>query len=343
MAKQETCSNGSNGSISSYAPHLLNRWAAKDGHYSYEKVLHEGTYGTTLLARRGKFGPRLAILLFHLPWANTVREVHLKKLSGLRHKNLVHLIDCYDCHDPPLTTMSMTQFPSKSLPPPTAVAVVMELSLSGTLSKYLNKYRVNEETRLRWYNDLAMGLHYLHSNGILHWDLRPENIFIQDDQLRLANIGFMQTAKESNRKKFNFNHSVFLEEYVEEAIPFIAPETFGGVYNKSSEIFSLGLIFLAIAESPDCGYHKARWSNTTDVLGKLLHSRLPPRTTKPVHLLEPPVTQARPQESSLFNEMLSHNPHSRPTTEGVLTSLEGITLGGKETLTSMAVKWICSC
>ena len=340
MAEQENCANGK---ISSYAPYVLNRWASKDGHYTYEKVLHEGTYGTTLQARRGKFGPRIAILLFHLPWAESVRDVKLKMVSGLHHKNLVNVLDCYDCHDPPLTAASMTQFRSQTLPPPTAIAVVMELSISGTLSTYLSKYRVNEETRLRWYKDLAMGLHYLHCQGILHWDLRPENIYIQDDQLKLANVGFVKIAKESNRRKFNCNHGDFLETHIEAAMPFIAPETYSGIYETFSEIFSLALIFLIIAESPDCGYHKARWSNTVDMLGRLLHSRMPPRTIKPVHLLDPPVRQTRPQEINLFDQMLSHDTSTRPTIDGVLNNLQEMKLGGKETITTIAYKWLCSC
>lgn len=321
------------------APHLVNRWASKDGQYNYEKIIHEGTFGTTLQARKGKFGPRLTILLFNLPWAGSIRSSKFKQHVGRRHSNIVKVIECFDCNDPPLSTMLMTQF--ATLPPPTAVAIVAELSISGTLRIYLTKYCVNEDTRLRWYRDLARGLQYLHLNNILHWDLQPDNIWIHDDQLKIANIGFVQIARESNNK-FNLNHGDFLKTYMESSVPFVSPESFTGLYNYYSEIFSLALVCLVIAESPDSGYHKAKWSDSSDYLGSLLHSNIPPRSIKSIHLLDPPISSAQPQEINLFNEMLTFNCFKRPDINMVLDSLQTMKRGG-ENLLSTAYKWMCSC
>ena len=323
-------------------PRNANKWASKNGLYNFERKLDKGTFGTYLQAQRGKYGGRMTVLLFELPWGGAVRQNKFSKSTRLNHRNLVNVAECYECHNPPLSQMSLTQFPTT--PPPTAVAVVMELCMSGSLESYLHNYRINEETRLRWYKDLALGLQYLHTENVLHWDICPSNIQIQNDKLKLANVGFTKLAwDEFSLRKLPLSYAEFLNTHIQSSVPFMAPELWKGSYNMSSEVFSLALVFFAIAEAPDDGHHKAVWAENKDTLGHLLHSKKPPRTMSPVHLLVPSVTHVRPQETNLFNEMLRYDCHSRPDINTIVSILLSMKEGGGRGNAIGTYSWLCSC
>ena len=322
-------------------PYLANQWASNDGKYLFEKVIKDGSFGTLLKAQRGKYGPRLAILLYHLPWNNGhIRGKKFQGLIGLHHKNIVEILECYECHDPPLPQSSTSSPGSPTFkPPPTAIAIVTNMCLSGSLDMYLGNYRINEETRLRWYKDLTQGLQYLHYNNILHWDISPANIWLQDDSLKIANVGFSKIAYESYGKQ-KINYGEFMSTCTKSSVPFLAPETFNDLYNFSSDIFSLALVFLVIADAPDNGCHKAVWGNDTEYLGQLLHMKEAPRSLAPVHLLDPPIYYARSQEVNLFNQMLRYDSHLRPDIDSVLECISLMKLGGTD---SLSYRWLCSC
>lgn len=316
-----------------------NNWASKDGKYVFEKVIADGTFGTVLQAQKGKYGPKLAVLLYQLPWKNGhLRAKKFTELLGLHHRNIVEILECYEAHDPPLSNL----YASKVLPPPTAIAIVTSVCISGSLDLYLQNYTINEETRLRWYRDLALGLQYLHSKDILHWDVCPSNIWIQDDRLKIANMKFSKLACDAYRQqKFLLNYGEFLSTCMKPSVPFVAPEAYKDVYSYHSDVFSLALVFLVIADAPDSGHHTAVWGNTSEYLGQLLHSKEPPRTVAPVHLLDPPISSARPQELNLINEMLKYDCGLRPDIDAVVDTISLMKIGGSGE--SFHYRWLCYC
>ena len=332
-----------------------NRWATKDGCYYFEKKLSQGSFGTVMQAlRRNQIAEvKLFIHLVRLPGGGTLKLSNAKGLGALKHNSLLRVFELYECYEEKPTKMALQ---IHSAPPPEAIGIVCEYCPSGNLVDYLRSYRLGERTRLRWYEDLAQGLAYLHQQGLLHWELHPGNVWIKDDQLKLAGAGLGSVCWEHERrnKASSFAYTQNYAQYVSElqsCKPYLPPEVWRGRYDVYSEIFSLGMLYLLLSEAPDEGCHYAKWANETEFVGVLLHRCLPARTVNPTHLLSPPVSYARTQEVKLFNQMLQFESSARPSIDVVLKAVQDIVPmkyanGGPSLSTSTAQKWgqwLCSC
>ena len=80
--------------------------------------------------------------------------------------------------------------------------------------------------------DLAAGLALCHARGILHMDIRPEQIFLTaDGKFKLANPGVRWAAENSR-----------IDHTVTDECLFLAPEAHAGACSTSSDTYSLGLV-----------------------------------------------------------------------------------------------------
>ena len=78
--------------------------------------------------------------------------------SRLKHKNITRYIETIYTQD--------------------YIIIVQELLTSGTLTQMFGRYHnlLNETLILRWAKQILEGIAYLHSHGIAHCDIKPENI-----------------------------------------------------------------------------------------------------------------------------------------------------------------------
>lgn len=90
-------------------------------------------------------------------------QTELDVMRQCEHKNLIKLIDVFD-------TVSH-------------VHIVMECVEGPDLFEYLraNNYRLPEVQVQRIIHELLQGVSYLHERGIVHRDLKLENIIMSDD------------------------------------------------------------------------------------------------------------------------------------------------------------------
>ena len=64
---------------------------------------------------------------------------------------------------------------------PNKICIVTEFATYGSLNDLINKHEIiNEKIRIKIILDAAKGISYLHNNGILHRDIKPDNILIFD-------------------------------------------------------------------------------------------------------------------------------------------------------------------
>ena len=290
-----------------------NRWASKKGSYRFVSVIGRSCFGTVLQARRGSYGPLMAVHLVEQSDGLAINPREVEGLRGLRHESIVGFVESYSCHE---TYQNGHVTQQQKQRPPKAVAIVLEYCRSGDLAAYLRSYRVGEETRLRWYADLANGLGFLHSRGVLHNDLRPENVWIKDDKLKLVNVGLASTVWKSKQKYSNTQQYCSFIKEIGPSQPFLAPEVWAEEpscqYTTHSEVFSLGMLFLVICESPDSGLLTATWAGKKDFLGRLLQNSIPSRTVKVSHMITPPLAHCQKQEINLFEWILQYESDSRP-------------------------------
>lgn len=74
-----------------------------------------------------------------------------------------------------------------------SINIIMEYCENGDLGKYLKKQmgRPLEEAKIwKFFIEMSLGLHYLHSFRILHRDIKTINMFLgKDDMIKIGDLG----------------------------------------------------------------------------------------------------------------------------------------------------------
>ena len=304
----------------------VNRCASNDGEYRAIEEIGKGAFGTVFRARR-KNGQQVAIkvcktdvgfmqMMLHGVKSSDLLQQALQEaqcLNELRHPYVLQLLDVY-------------VFTSQRGGKP-GIALVTEYCPKGNLQQYLERYRPGEDKRFRWCHQLAEAMKYIHSKGITHRDIKPANILIDsDDDMKIGDVGVAKAAWDFGAGlKGIKNRDATFGMYMETTAgtpAYMAPEVLDQHYTKESDIFSLGLVFVMIVESPDNLIPYAKYAGDRTMLGQLLHKNPRARSCRPVDLLELEIKCATKSEVNLFNHMLEYSYHKRPTAAEVVEEIK---------------------
>ena len=186
------------------------------------KVLGEGSFGSVCIVTRKKDKKIYAMKRFNLHSPKNEIESALNEirlLYSLNHPNLIGYKDAF--------------YDNQSF----SLNIVMEFADGGDLSKLIenNKKRhLNFEEKIiwEWIFQLLNGLLYLHTNHIMHRDLKSANIFLMKNGL--LKIGDLNVSKLS---KSNYARTKTGTPY------YLAPEVWEDKpYDYKCDIWSLGCI-----------------------------------------------------------------------------------------------------
>lgn len=73
--------------------------------------------------------------------------------------------------------------------------MAMEYLPGGSLRQRIGKEQVTLEQAVEWMKELTTALHYAHKRGVMHQDIKPDNIFItQDNNAKLGDFGLALIA-----------------------------------------------------------------------------------------------------------------------------------------------------
>ncbi|RNA00408.1 serine threonine- kinase Nek11 isoform X2 [Brachionus plicatilis] len=97
--------------------------------------------------------------------------------------------------------------------------------------------KLPEEKIIHWFSQLLSACHYIHSQNILHRNIKPGNILIKNGILKLGDFGVSRELKESE------DASTFI------GTPYyMSPEIIkNDKYNSKSDIWSLGCVLYELA------------------------------------------------------------------------------------------------
>ena len=150
--------------------------------YQIERLLGDGAFGTVWLAREQNTGREVAIKFYthhgRVDWPLLNREV--EKLAALDSSPfIVDLISVGWEHDPPY--------------------YVMEYLEQGSLSRFLADGPLPVEDTVHIARGVLRGLVHAHGRGILHCDLKPGNVLLDDDlEPRLCDFGQARLTHEQD-------------------------------------------------------------------------------------------------------------------------------------------------
>ncbi len=148
--------------------------------YEQEQFVGRGAFGEVWSAVNCNSGRRVAIKFYSrrggLDWSNMAREV--EKLSFLfTDRYVVQLLEVGWDADPPY--------------------FVMDYMPLGSLADLLHQGALPLGEAVRLFREIALGMVHAHGKGVLHCDLKPSNIMLdQDGKPRLADFGQSRLSHE---------------------------------------------------------------------------------------------------------------------------------------------------
>lgn len=137
-------------------------------------------------------------------------------LSRLYHPNIVQFIAA--CKKPPV------------------YCIITEYMSQGTLRMYLNKkepYSLSTETVLRLALDISRGMEYLHSQGVVHRDLKSNNLLLNDEmRVKVADFGTSCLETQTQESKGNMGTYRWMAPEMVKEKP----------YTRKVDVYSFGIV-----------------------------------------------------------------------------------------------------
>jgi serine/threonine protein kinase len=192
----------------------------KPGYLSGFEIVNKlggGMFGLVFKARKESIGKDYAIKFLKVD-DDSVRDAVMREIDNVSffaqidHPNLVSIEDKGTVDGIPY--------------------LVMSYAGDGTLQKLLQQGDMTREDALHIFVQAARGVQALHDHSLVHFDLKPANIFIKGDVARVGDYGLSKLVSAS-RNSLSFGRGT---PY------YMAPEMLQRRGDARSDVYSLGIV-----------------------------------------------------------------------------------------------------
>lgn len=217
-------------------------------HYCMDRLINKGAFARVVLGKDIHTEEPVAIKLIEKsnapPSERKYFEREVKIMQALEHKNIV---SCFDVFDSRLRTR-----------------IVMEYMEGGTLGDLINRYQqaktlIPQELAKSMMHEILTGVEYLHANGTVHRDLKPDNCLLSSNEaphgpVKIADFGLASMLDQTKQKVMGTGNYGGVNEQVSEkereavlssavgSSAFVAPEIFDLRYGTPVDMWSCGVI-----------------------------------------------------------------------------------------------------
>ena len=185
--------------------------------------------------------------------------------------------------------------------------ILMEYCDGLTLEKYIKQYAGKSIDRKIIYNftsQILKSLVKIHSTGIIHRDIKPCNIFIKNDQIKIGDFGL--ATRYSNTGK------LLKSKKIEGTPLYLSPEQKNfKTYNEKVDIYACGITLYEM-----CSCFSTEMERCNDILSLKNENKINERVSKNY-----------PEESALIKLMTKNDYNERPSAKEILESELFIKLG----------------
>lgn len=191
------------------------------GRYQIESTLGAGGMGVVYLARDPKLDRKVAIKCLKAEATNGNAEARIRReaqlLAQLNHPNIVQLHDVIDESG--------------------QLALVMEYVEGSTLRHWMREHNAPLSDKLGLLIQICSGLTKAHSEGVIHRDLKPDNILITNSgEAKITDFGIAKSRQLPSA-------TTTAEDHIAGTVTAMSPEqALGQELDARSDIFSFGVI-----------------------------------------------------------------------------------------------------
>ena len=186
--------------------------------YKIIGILGKGSFGIVKLGIHIPTNEKVAIKIISKvnEKHNILTETEISILKSINHQNIIKVFDVIETKE--------------------NYYIIFEYISGGNLQKYIQTQgRLNQNTIMKFFYQLIIGISYLHNNNIIHRDLKPENILLtKNEEIKIIDFGLAIKLK---------NNNTLLKTQCG-SINYCSPEIIKGEeYNgKLADIWSIGII-----------------------------------------------------------------------------------------------------
>lgn len=231
--------------------------------YRIVKKLGKGAYSDVVLAKDKDSEQYYALKIIKdevLENSSSYKifQNEIEVMQEISHPNIIQLVDFWDKGI--LTKQSGSTKDN-------VVYLALELATGGELFDFIAQTGSFSEPVARYYfHQMIDAFEYLHTKGISHRDLKPDNILLDDEfNIKIADFGF--SSRSATNQSFKGTRS------------YMAPEILVGAkyHGPMVDIFASGIIlFCMMTQSPPFemafpkdNWYKYAWSNRMDIFWDL--------------------------------------------------------------------------
>ncbi|KPP72286.1 NUAK family SNF1-like kinase 1-like [Scleropages formosus] len=192
--------------------------------YEVLETLGRGTYGKVKKATERSSGTTVAIKSIRKECiTDDLDKIHIQReieiVSSLRHPNIIRIYEVFESKD--------------------KIVIVMEYAKGGELYDYVNtKRRLSETEARKIFRQITSAVHYCHKNGVVHRDLKLENILLDEDfNVKLADFGLSNHHRKGELLQTYCGSPLYASPEIIKGLPYHGPEV---------DCWALGVLLYAL-------------------------------------------------------------------------------------------------
>ncbi|KYN19481.1 PREDICTED: testis-specific serine/threonine-protein kinase 3-like [Trachymyrmex cornetzi] len=197
--------------------------------YTLGKTIGAGSYATVKIAKSDRYDYQVAVKIvskFQAPGEYLTKFLprEIEVVKGLKHPNLIHFLQAIE------TTHR--------------VYIIMEYAQNGSLLDVIRRDTYIDELRSRrWFRQLLEAIDYCHEHGIVHRDVKCENLLMDYRfNIKLSDFGFARGQMKLKNGEWPLS-TTYCGSYA-----YASPEILRGIpyQPQLSDIWSMGVVLYAM-------------------------------------------------------------------------------------------------